>query len=279
MAASTSLIEWILDLFRDPHARAAFQSDPDRYAAEHGFPNVSAADVHDALCVAADSAPAHSDNHDDDHRHHVPAPHHYSHHESAGHYLHDYVTNNYTTVVEHNTNIDDSVHQHVDTHGGDFDQTIDNDPVVASGNGAVAAGGAIQDSTITPGSGNVVGDNDQATTGNDNSTAFGTGDANNSQFHHVSTGSGSGLSVGGDGLGNNTQDRTATDVHNSGSGATSVDAAGPHATAGQYGDQSDHDNSTHSAYDDHSHTASSNTYDSGNTDHYNDSHDTQVHHA
>jgi hypothetical protein len=276
MAASTSLIEWILDLFRDPHARAAFQANPEQYAAEHGFDQVSAADVHDALCVAADDEPAHSSRHHEGH--HLSAPQHYDHHESAAHYLDHYITNNYTTIVEHNTNIDDSVHQNIDTHGGDFHQVIDNDPVVASGDGAVAAGGNIDHSTVTSGDGNVVGDDNHATTGDDDTTAFGSGDATNANLHDVHTGSGSGLSFGGDASGHDTDNNTTTAVHSSGSGDTSVDAAGAHADASQYADQSEHDNATHSAYDDDSHTSEHNTYDSNNTDHYADSHDTDVHH-
>ena len=281
MATSTTLIEWILDLFRDPQARAAFQDNPERYAAEHGFDAASAADVHDALCVAADTEPAHTSRHDDDrddhHHRHLPAPQHYNHHESAAKYLHHYITNNYTTIVEHNTNIDDSVHQNIDTHGGDFNQVIDNDPVVASGNGAVAAGGNIDHSTVTSGQGDVVGDYNHAATGDDSTTAFGSGEANNAELSNVRTGSGSGLSFGADATGSNTDNTTTTGVHSSGSGDTSVDAAGPHADAGQYADQSEHDGSNHSAYDDDSRTAEHATYDSGNTDHYTDSHDTDAH--
>jgi hypothetical protein len=276
MAASTSLIEWILDLFRDPQERAAFQANPDRFVAEHGFENVTAADVHDALCVAADNEPAHSSHHDDHHVH-LPAPHHYSSHENAAHYLNQYITNNYTTIEEHNTNIDDSVHQNIDTHGGDFHQVIDNDPVVASGDGAVAAGGNIDHSTVTSGDGNVVGEGNRAVTGEDNTAAFGSGGASNSNISHSSFGAGSGVSVGGDASGHHTDNDTTTSVHSSGSGDTSVDAAGAHAAASQHVDQSEHDNSTHSAYDDDSHTTEHNTYDSDNTDHYADSHDT-VHH-
>jgi hypothetical protein len=272
-----SLLDWILDLLRNSDERNAFQADPDRYAAEHGFAAVNAGDVHDALCVAADSASAHSDHRHSEH--HVAPPHHYSHHTNPVHYLHQYVTNNYTTIEEHTTNIDDSIHQNVDTHGGDFNQVIDNDPVVASGDGAVAAGGDIRDSTVTPGSGNVVGDDNHAITGDDNSTAFGSGDATTASFDHVRTGSGSGLTLTGDATGHDTDNNTATQVHASGSGPTSVDAAGPHANASQYADQADHNNSTHSNYSDHSDTSLHNTYDSNNSGHYADSHDTDYHHV
>jgi hypothetical protein len=290
MTASTSLLDWILSLLRDPDARAAFQADPDGYTAHYGFQHLSSADVHDALCLIADNGSASYD-----HKfsaasevHYPPPPAHHSHHsghvdhsnhDSPARYLHEYITNNYTTVEEHNTNIDNSVHQNIDTHGGDFHQVIDNDPVVASGDHSVATGGDISGSTVTSGHGNVVGDNNHAVTGEDNTTAFGSGSATDASLDHVHTGSGGALSIGGDASGHHTDNNTDTSVHSSGSGDTSVDAAGAHADASQYADQGEHNNSTHSNYDDHSDSTSHTTYNSNNNDHYADSHDTDVHHA
>jgi hypothetical protein len=287
MTASTSLLDWILSLLRDPDARAAFQTDPDGYTAHYGFQHLSSADVHDALCLIADNGSASYD-----HKfsaasevHYPPPPVHHSHHSDHSHddsparYLHEYITNNYTTIEEHNTNIDNSVHQNIDTHGGDFNQVIDNDPVVASGDGAVAAGGNIDHSTVTTGDGNVVGDGNHAVTGDGNTTAFGSGSATDANINHASFGDGSAVSLGGDASGHSTDNDTNTHVHNSGSGDTSVTAAGSHGSAGQYADQSEHDNSTHSNYEDSSHETSHNTYDSNNNEHFSDSHDTDVHHA
>ena len=278
MATQTSLLDWLLSLLRDPQAREAFQDDPQRYLERCGFDHASGADLQDALTLISDD-----DSHRDHrggghHESHYPPPHHYSHHSSPAHYLHDYITNNYTTIQEHNTNIDDSVHQHVDTHGGDFNQTIDNDPVVASGDGAVAARGNIDHSTLTSGDGNVVGDGNHAVTGNDNTTSFGSGSANDSDISHSRFGDGSGVSTGGDAYGQHTDNDTRTAVHSSGSGETSVAAAGAHGEADQYADQSAHDNSDHSSYEDNSRTAEHNTYDSDNTDRYSDSHDSDIHH-
>ncbi|HEY1967612.1 MAG TPA: IniB N-terminal domain-containing protein, partial [Pseudonocardia sp.] len=264
LPTSTSLLDWLLSLLRDPDARAAFQADPQGYLDTCGFHDVSNADVHEALTLISD----------DDHRggggHHThyPPPHHYSSHESPAHYLQQYVTNNYTTIEEHNTNIDNSVHQNIDTHGGDFNQVIDNDPVVASGDGAVAAGGNIDHSTVTTGDGNVVGDGNHAVTGDGNTTAFGSGSATDANINHASFGDGSAVSLGGDASGHSTDNDTNTHVHNSGSGDTSVTAAGSHGSAGQYADQSEHDNSTHSNYEDSSHETSHNTYDSNNNEHF-----------
>jgi hypothetical protein len=195
----------------------------------------------------------------------------------------------------HNTDIDNSVHQRIDTggrdhdrhdgwgddrheRGGDFHQTIDNDPVVASGNHSVASGGDIRDSTITSGNRNVVGDHNHAVTGDDNTTAFGSGEANNSNLDHVSTGHGGAISVGGDAHGSDEHNETTTAVHNSGSGSTSVTSAGDHGYANQYADQHESDNSTHSNYEDHSSSDTHNEIDSNNDSRYEDSHDLDVHH-
>ncbi|WP_156993142.1 IniB N-terminal domain-containing protein [Pseudonocardia acaciae] len=274
MTTSTSLLDWILSLFRDPAAREAFQADPKGYAAEHGFGNLSAADVHDILCLHADDSGGGSDD-DDDHGR-VPPPRDYHHDEDGTRYLEHHV-NNYTFVEKHDTNIDNSVHQDIDTHGGDFSQVIDNDPLVASGDGAVAAGGDITDSTLTTGDGNVVGDGNQAVTGDGNSTAFGTGDATSANFDHASFGDGAAVSLTGEAAGYATDNDTNTAVHASGSGSTSLNAAGTHGYADQMADQQDLDTSAHEHVQDASHTDSHNVTDSFNDTAATDSHDYEAH--
>ena len=277
MTASTSLLAWIESLFRDPAAQTALVADPQGYAADHGFQNLSSADVHDALCLAADNRSASYDHGSSNHVQLPPPPAHYD-HEDGAHYLRSYVSNNYTTIDEHNTNIDNSVHERVNTGGGDFSQEIHNDPVVASGHGAVAAGGDIRDSTVTTGSRNVVGDHNQAVTGSDNTTAFGSGDATNAHLGHANFGDGSALSIGGNADGHNTHSDTTTTVHNSGSGDTTVNAAGDHGDANQSADQHHADDSTHSNYDDTSHNDSHNDYNAHNDSHLDDSHNADIHH-
>jgi len=115
MATSTSLLDWLLSLLRDPDARAAFQADPEGYLNECGFHDASSADVHDALSLISENDYSHNN-----HGVHYPPPSHDYHGGSASHYLNSYITNNYTTIEEHNANIDNSVHQNIDTHGGDF---------------------------------------------------------------------------------------------------------------------------------------------------------------
>ena len=277
MATTTSLLDWILSLLRDPNQQAAFQADPQGYASEHGFSNLSAADVHDALCLAGDNQ---SQSYRGDHDAHVhyPPPQHYEHGESGAHYLRSYITNNYTSIDERSTNIDNSVHERVDTHGGDFSQSIHNDPVIASGDHAVAAGHDIRDSTLTTGNGNVVGDNNQAVTGDHNTTAFGSGAATNADLSHASFGDGAAPSIGGNADGHNEHNATNTSVHG-GDGPTSVNAAGAHANAHAVDDQHATDSSTHSAFDDHSHTDSHSELNSHNQAHFDDSHNIDIHHA
>jgi hypothetical protein len=274
MATSTSFIDWLLDLLRDPDARAAFQANPDDFLNRHGYGDLSTSDVYDSLC--------HISEHDGSSGVHYPAPKHHSDHDGghhdSGHYLRDYITNNYTTINEHNTYVDNSVHQNIDTHGGDFDQTIDNDPVIASGDGSVAAGGDIRDSTVTTGNHNVVGDNNQAVTGDHDTTAFGSGNATNADLGNSHFGDGGALSVGGDAHGHNTDNDTNTSVHNSGSGDTSVNAAGSNGHAGQNADQHESDNSSHSNYEDNSHTDSHDDVNSHNSADVSDSHDADIHH-
>ncbi|WP_028924388.1 IniB N-terminal domain-containing protein [Pseudonocardia acaciae] len=277
--SSTSLLDWILSLLRDPDARADFQHDPDGYAAHHGFEGLSGADIHDALMLIADSGSASYDHKFHDNGVHYPPPHHYPSGESAPHYLNNYITNNYKIIDDHSTNIDNSVHQNVDTHGGDFDQVIDNDPVVASGDHSVAAGEDIEDSDLTTGDHNVVGDDNEVVTGDHNTTAFGSGDATDVSFDHANVSDGGALSVGGNAHGHAESNDTTTSVHNSGSGDTSVNAAGDHGYADQTADQSHHDNSGFANYEDHSQTDSHDDINSHNTTHAADSHDVDVHHV
>jgi hypothetical protein len=291
-STSPSLLDWILNLLRDASARSAFQADPSGYAAAHGFGDVSSADMHDALCVAVDCAPAHSDtaahfpppshHHDDDHDHDHDHDHDRDHgHGGDGgdgaHYLKNYITNNYKIVETHDTYLDNSLHQHIDTDGGDFAQHIDNDPVLATGDGAVAAGDDIRDATITPGSGNVVGNDNHAVTGDDGTTAFGTGAANRADLGHASFGDGGSLSIGGDADGHSTENDTRTAVSNSGDGATSVNAAGADGHANHYADQHESDASHHASYEDDSRTDSHTALNSHNDGSYADSHDYDLH--
>ena len=179
-----SIIEFLRQLFSDDDLREQFVDDPQGTLDDAGLHNVSADDLHDAITLLNDSEDGHGGGH------HVAAPHpvHHGggHEQSSVEYLRTYITNNYTVD---DRDIDNSVNQHIDTDGGNFDQDISN--VSNAGDGAVVAGDDIDDSTITTGDdnqvgngniradgdGNVIGDRNAAVTGNDNTTSFGQGDA------------------------------------------------------------------------------------------------------
>ncbi len=228
--AANNLIDLILRLLNNPEALAEFKANPDAVLASCGATDVSPADVHDALVLT------------DDEHHHTPPPppppHPHpgeSEHAAAIRYINSYVTNNY--VDDRDTNVDNSVNQQIDTGGGNLDQNIHTSSVTASGDGAVAAGGDIDGSQVTTGNGNQVGDGnikgdgniqgsgDQVVSGDHNTTAFGTGAANNADIDHASVSNGGALSVGGAATGaqntadshnaTHTSDSTSTDIDHS----------------------------------------------------------------
>jgi hypothetical protein len=245
MTTSTSLIEFLMSLLRDPEALAAYQDDPDGYLASCGLSDISPTDVHEALVLIEDNQDADfsRDYNTGGNQVHVPVPPSppapapgQSEHEAAVQYINTYVTNNF--IDDRDTITDNSINQQIDTGGGDFDQNIDVDSVVASGDGAVAAGGDIEDSTVVTGSGNtvgdgnvsgsgnivgddndgnlvgdgdgnVVGDDNQAVTGDGNTTSFGDGDATSANVGgDLTVGNGSAFSVGGDAEIDNTDNST-----------------------------------------------------------------------
>jgi hypothetical protein len=255
MAETLSLMEFIRELLFNDDLRQDFSQNPEGTLADHGLANLSPDDVHDALVLVEDNQTADfsRDFNVGNNASFTPPPP-VNHaaggdvHHQAVEYLNSYITNNFVT--------DNSFNQQVDTGGGDFDQEIDIDSVVASGDGAVAAGDDIRDSTITTGDdnqvgdgnikgdGNVVGDNNQAVTGNGNTTSFGDGDATSTEVSgDVSVGAGGAFGSGGevtvdnsdnslDNVGNTSTDNSINDsfkdssdnsVHDSGN--LSVDAS------------------------------------------------------
>jgi hypothetical protein len=282
---ATPLMNWIESMLHDPDAREAFLKNPDGYAQDHGFHNVSSADVHDALSLIADADHSHFS-----HGVHYPPPRLAYHQGDDGgaHYLRGYFQENETAIERHHTDLDNSVDQHIDADGrgyhhfyddgGDFNQVVDNDPVVSSGSGAVGTGGAITDDAVTSGDGNLVGHNDQAVTGHHDATDFGAGDATAAASLHPALGDGGALGVHGDSVSYGEDNDTATSVRNSGSGDNAVNSAGDHGYSGQYTDQTYHDNSARSDYEDASRTDTHDEANSDNEGHYHDSHDTIVVH-
>ena len=166
-----TLLQFLLDLLRDPNAQAAFAADPQGTLAAAGLDNMCFADVRDALPLVMDHAPAavaarydddlragtastaavvsdpdhdwdrpawtHHDDHD--HGHHwtpgpVP-PHHAPEIEKVVQHL-NWVTNNYS-FDSHDANFTTALDQHIIANG-DVTTTVDTHPQIASGDGAVA---------------------------------------------------------------------------------------------------------------------------------------------
>jgi hypothetical protein len=264
--STTNLLELLLNLLRDP---SAYREDPEGFLSSCG--DVSPEDIREALTLLQDRQDADfsRDYHTGGNHHvvHVPPPPPApapepgeSNQEAAIRYLDTYVTNNYITN-EGDTITDNSINQQIDTDGGDFDQDIDVDSVVASGDGSVAAGDDIEDSDITTGDDNTVGDDnvdgddnteidgdDNAVVdGDDNTAGFGDGDTSSTEIDgDVSVDDGSSLAVdGSSSVDNSNYEDNDTTVDAS---DNSINDSGNTTTA--WTDNSD--NSTSTSIDDHS---------------------------
>jgi hypothetical protein len=218
MTTSTSLIDFLLNLLRDPEAREAFLEDGDAYLASCGIDHLSSADLHDAILLLQDNQEASFDREYNTGGNSItvhtppPPPANHDDHSDAVQYLNNYITNNY--VYDNDTIIDNSLNQVIDNRGGVFDQDIDIDNTIATGDGAVAVGGDVEDSEIVTGDGNVVGDDNvtgdgnvvgdgnQAVIGDGNTTSFGSGDATSTEIGgDVNVSNGGAFSSGGNATG------------------------------------------------------------------------------
>jgi hypothetical protein len=252
MDTQTALIQLLLSLLSDPKVAQDFQKDPAGYLASCGLSQVSPEQVHDAAALVADQhAPKpHHGGGEHHHPHPAPAPE-PEHHESTIKYLQSIITNNY--IDDRDTVVDNSIHQNIHA-GGDVNQVFDNDTVIASGDGAVAAGGDISDSTLTTGDGNVLGDGNQV--GDGNNGAFGAGStANQATFGDTTVADGGALTVGGTAGATNSTDGSYNDTTTTVDESTSVD--------GSYNNSSDTDVSSSTDSHDHTTDASFNHTDLG----------------
>jgi hypothetical protein len=267
MATETlSLLEFIRELLFNDELRQDFSRDPEGTLADHGLDDLSPEDVHDALVLVEDNQTADFSRDFNTGSNAValtpPPPVEHSgdgasSHQEAVQYLNNYVTNNF--IDDRDTITDNSINQQIDTDGGDFDQDIDVDSVVASGDGAVAAGEDIEDSTIVTGDdnqvgdgnvrgdgnivgddndgnlvgdgdGNVVGDDNNAVTGDGNTTGFGSGDVTDVDVDgDLSADDGSSIAIGGNSSVDNSDNSTNDSFNDSSdnsvndSGNTAVD--------------------------------------------------------
>jgi len=215
---TAALLDFILGLLRNDDAVQEFRADPDAALASAGLSEVRCEDVDAVLPVVIDHSPVGNDvsfdssfdrdfstgnrgdvevggvsvtaptpgRDDDDHSRAVQQI--------------DNIVTNYsvtTTIDDRDTIVDQSVNQNI-WAGGDVTQLFDNDAVIASGDGAVAAGGDI-DNVVT-GDHNVIGDGNVV--GDDNAVG-------NTETNVDVSGDGNAVSVGGDAT---TDNSTNTDI-------------------------------------------------------------------
>ena len=277
-----TILQFLLDLLRDPSAQAAFAADPQGTLAAAGLDSMCFADVRDALPLVMDHAPAsvaarYDDDlravtastaavvvdpdhdwdrpawsHHDDHGHHwtpgpVP-PHHAPEIEKVVSHL-NWVTNNYS-FDSHDANFTTALDQHI-IAGGDVTTTVDTHPQVASGDGAVAVGGDLT-APVATGAGAVAGQGNLVN--HAGTAAFGAGDAT-SVGGSVGASHGGAVSLTAPATGNE-QDSAATSFGagdaTSGTGDATVTPTHNPVTTVSATDTSQHDsnntdNSTHDA--------------------------------
>jgi hypothetical protein len=217
MAETRSLWEFLRELVTNGGLRDWFAEDPQGALRANGLDHLSPDDVHDALVLAEDNQTADfSRDYDAGHSTVGWSPPvavaGESEHEAAVRYLNSYITSYH--VDDRDTVVD---------HGGDFDQDIDAHSAVASGDGAVAAGGDIDGSTIT--------------TGDHDTIAFGSGGTGNTHTDNSVDDSFA-----------DSSDHSVADsftTHVDASTHDSFDDDGEHSTSHVWGDDSTHvDNST-----------------------------------
>ena len=231
-----SLLEFIQKLITDADLRQLFNDDPEQALADNGLEDVTEADVQDALVLIDDSQTADfsrdyssspsidfsganigSRNTSDDDGDDGDG----GGHSAAVEHISRFITNNF--IDDRDTTVDNSTNQQIDTGGGDFDQDIDIDSNVASGDGAVAADDITDSNVVTgddnvvgdgnvTGDDNVIGDDNQVVSGDGNTTSFGDGDANSTDVGgDLTVGAGGGFATGGD----VTVDNSSVDIDDS----------------------------------------------------------------
>lgn len=125
-----ALIAFILSLLRDPAAVEEFNAQPSAVMKSNGLEDVCAADVQQVKPVIVDHPDVHP---------RPPAPPHPEppdivHREIAR------IVNQFTTIENRPTIIDQSTNQNIWTNGGDVTQIFDQEAVVAVGDDSIAAG-------------------------------------------------------------------------------------------------------------------------------------------
>jgi hypothetical protein len=260
-----SLLDALIGIFTDQDSQEAYQSDPEGYLAQNGLVNVTSADVEAEMPRvleaingnqggasqggAADfsgsgnvnlaSPPAHAGGGYDGDGGLSGAIASINHYQSVVNLTQQsFEDNDVTTIDDRDTTVDQSVNQNM-TVFGDVDQQFDNDTVsgdhavaagdgsqVNTGDGAVQAGGDIDDSTIATGDvgGSVTGDVSDSIVGDGNqviddstvgAASFGDGDATNVEVDNAVLGDGTIVDGGEGDISFNQGDGDLTQISNS----------------------------------------------------------------
>jgi hypothetical protein len=269
MAQPMTLLEFLRELTTNEQARDLYAANPEATLSQYGLDNLSPADVHDALVLIEDNETAQytAGHFDAQFGTPPPVPMGYtgSEHEAAVEYINRYVSNDYD--ADRDSNTDNFLEQDV-RNSGIFDQDVDVDSLVASGDGSVMADDGITDSAVVSGDenqvgagnlsgdNNLVGDSNNAIGGDGNTTAFGGGDANKSALEDVGISHGGALSVG----------ATATGDYDASSSFNDTDASTRNSTEFEHSFNTDNDSandsfnefSTDTDIDSHDHTHNDN---------------------
>ena len=269
MAQPMTLLEFLRELMTNEQARDLYAANPEATLSQYGLDNLSPADVHDALVLIEDNETAQytAGHFDAQFATPPPVPMSYtgSEHEAAVEYINRYVSNDYD--ADRDSNTDDFLEQDV-RNSGIFDQDVDVDSLVASGDGSVVADDGITDSAVVSGdenqvgAGNLSGDNNVVGNGNNaiggdgNTTAFGNGDANRSALEDVGVSHGGALSVGAMATG----DYDANDSFNDTDDSTRNSTEFEHSfnTENDSANDSFNESSTDTDIDSHDHTHNDN---------------------
>lgn len=242
MAEPLTLLEFVKALFTNPQLRDFYESNPQAALGQCGLGHLTPADVTDALTIVRDETT---------HDYTAPAA-------PRVEYRDHHVTNEY--VDNRDTFIDKSIHQKIDTDGGDLYQRFDDHSVYAIGDGSIATGGSIKDSTLVTGNGNtagdgnikghqnIVGDENKAIQGDDNTGGFGDGAVNSTDVKgDVSLEDGAAFGNGGT-TGVNNANSSVNGSHNSAT-KTEVDHSGNKTTDNSLHDSQNHESLTTSETD------------------------------
>lgn len=127
-----ALIAFILSLLRDPDAAEGFATDPTTALEENNLRSACMADVAAVRPVIVDRPDVVTRSQPDS----PPAP---SNHTEVTNEIMRMVQQ-FTTIDARSTTVDQSVNQNIWTEGGDVTQLFDQEAIIASGDGSVAAG-------------------------------------------------------------------------------------------------------------------------------------------